>query len=641
MSNSNFKRYWNIRASSKESAEILIYEQIGAGFFEDGIGAKEFAKELKALGDIKTLTVRINSPGGSVFEGQAIYSQLKAHKAEKIVHIDGIAASIASVIAMAGDLIIMPKNATMMVHDPTGMTIGNADDMRKMAEALDTIKLGIIAAYRDKTGLSDEKISELMTDETWMSAADAVKNGFADEIDEPVKIAASFDLSIFKNFKNVPATLLPGNKGDVKVEDKSYKKDLFAERERVCALRAIAKEFRCETLADQAISEGWSEDQLRVSILAEMKVKKTESIVALSTSAITGGHVEMQKKLIPARSPKYWDLFRGGQHTFQDSNESWGEFLKRVTLNIRNAMTETIPSEGGFSVPVQYAATLMDDSLETELVRPRAWVWPMTTASLKIPAWDGATHSSNLYGGFSGTWLAENATATDQKGKLRQMTLTAKKLGIYTSATSELVSDGLNFEVSLTDAIRKALSWYLDLAFLTGDGATKPLGILNSDSLITVSKESGQLGSTIVYENLSKMYARLHPNCHRKAVWLCNSTAIPQLLQLSLGLGTAGIHFPVLRETDGRFFIFGREVLFTEKLPALGTKGDIILADLSQYMIGLRQDVYLERNNAPGWHEDVLSYRILLRCDGQPSWDQAITPKNGDSLSWAVTLQAR
>src|SRR4030067_2587532 len=161
-----WKRYFNMKAKSEDEAEILIYEEIGASFFSEGIGAKQFAKELKALGEIKSLTIRINSPGGCVVEGQAIYSQLKSHKAQKTVIIDGLAASIASVVAMAGDVIHMPKNATMMIHDPWTMEVGTAEDMRKTAEALDTIKLGIMAAYRDKSKLDDETISRLMSAET-------------------------------------------------------------------------------------------------------------------------------------------------------------------------------------------------------------------------------------------------------------------------------------------------------------------------------------------------------------------------------------------------------------------------------------------------------------------------------------------
>jgi HK97 family phage major capsid protein len=459
-------------------------------------------------------------------------------------------------------------------------------------------------------------------------------------------MAASIDLSSFKNFKNIPANLLPGNKGDSNTmedktvnHDKVYRKDLVAEKERVSALLTIGKEFKCKDMADQAILEDWTEDQLREKVLAQIRNKQTEPISTVQT-AFVGSPGEAQKGLIPARSPKYFDLFRGA--SFQSARESWGDFLKRVTLDIRNEThMEKIPSEGGFSVPVQYAATLLDESLEDEIVRPRATIWPMTAPTLAIPAWDSATHTSNLFGGFSGTWMAEGGTGTDQTGKLRLINLTANKLGIWTAASSELIQDGLNFETSLTDAIKKALSWFLDYAFLSGTGAGQPKGVLNSASLIVQAKETGQTAATILYENLSNMYARLHPSCHKRAVWLCNSSAIPQLLQLTLGIGTAGTHFPVLRETDGRFFIFGKEVLFTEKLPALGSEGDIILVDLSQYMIGMRSDVYLERSNAPGWHTDTLSYRILLRADGQGSWDKTITPKNGSTLSWVVTLAAR
>jgi HK97 family phage major capsid protein len=219
--------------------------------------------------------------------------------------------------------------------------------------------------------------------------------------------------------------------------------------------------------------------------------------------------------------------------------------------------------------------------------------------------------------------------------------LTAQKLGCYCQASNELIADGISFEEMLGGAMKKAVSWFLDYAFIQGPGAGQPLGILAADSLITVNKESGQLASTILYENLANMYARLHPSCHKRAVWLCNSSAIPQLLQISVGIGTAGVHYPVLKEESGKFFIFGKEVIFTEKLPALGSKGDVILCDLSQYMVGLRRDLSIEKDQSPGWTEDIASYRVLLRACGQPSWDKVITPRNGSTLSWAVALQAR
>jgi len=633
------KRYWDIKAKA-ETCEIYLFEMIGKDYFSDeGITAKQFQSDLKALGPVSQIDLHVNSPGGNVWDGIGIYNILKSHKAEKRGFVDGVAASIASAILCACDHVTVYENSLCMLHNPAGLCCGQASEMLKVAEALNKVKSSLISIYRDKTGMSEQQISEIMDEETWWDGYEAKRHGLADFVEAPVSMAASIDLSSFKNFKNIPARLLPGNKGDTMEEktqhERVYKKDLHLEKERVAACLAIGKEFKCEDVANQAILEDWSEDQLREKVLSQIKNKKSEPV-----TLFMGSSGEVKKGLIPARSPKYFDLFRGAN--YQEAKESWGDFLKRVTLDIRNEThMEKIPSSGGFSVPVQYAATLLDESLEDEICRPRATIWPMTTSALSIPAWDSATHTSNLFGGFAATWTGEGSTAIDQKGKLRLMTLTAKKLGIWTAASSELIADGLNFEVSLTDAIKKALSWFLDYAFLQGIGAGEPVGVLNSPSLIVQTKETGQLSSTIVYENLANMYARLHSSCHKRAVWLCNSSAIPQLLQISLALGAAGTHFPVLRETDGRFFIFGKEVLFTEKLPALGSQGDIVLVDLSQYMIGMRSDVFLERSNAPGWHTDTLSYRILLRADGQGSWDKVITPKAGSTLSWVVTLQAR
>ena len=126
------KRWYEFRAQAK-GAEIVIYDEIGAF----GIPARAFLDELKALGPVGELTVRINSPGGSVFDGVAIYNALKRHDATITIWIDGIAASIASMIAMAGDGVVMPENAMLMLHDPSALVIGTAADMRGMAEALD------------------------------------------------------------------------------------------------------------------------------------------------------------------------------------------------------------------------------------------------------------------------------------------------------------------------------------------------------------------------------------------------------------------------------------------------------------------------------------------------------------------------
>jgi ATP-dependent Clp protease protease subunit len=188
------KRWYEFRAQAKGPAEIVIYDEIGAF----GIPAKAFLDELKALGPVAELTLRINSPGGSVFDGVAIYNALKRHDAAITVWVDGIAASIASMIAMAGDEVVMPENAMLMLHDPSGLVMGTATDMRAMAEALDRMKAGMVTAYRDKSGRDDAEIESLMRDETWLSAQEAVALGLADRVEAPVRMAAHFDLSRFR-----------------------------------------------------------------------------------------------------------------------------------------------------------------------------------------------------------------------------------------------------------------------------------------------------------------------------------------------------------------------------------------------------------------------------------------------------------
>ena len=193
------ERFWDISNKGKGKGEILIYSDIGqGGFFSEALGAKQFAKDLKDIGEVSALDIRINSRGGSVFDGLAIMNILKSHSAEKTVYIDGIAASIASVIAMAGDKVVMPENAMLMIHDPSALAMGTADDMRKMADALDKMKKSIMTAYRDKTSLPDDELWNMMKEETWMSAEDAKEKGFADEVATAVKAAASYDLSIYK-----------------------------------------------------------------------------------------------------------------------------------------------------------------------------------------------------------------------------------------------------------------------------------------------------------------------------------------------------------------------------------------------------------------------------------------------------------
>jgi ATP-dependent Clp endopeptidase proteolytic subunit ClpP len=193
------KSWYTIRARAS-GTEVLIYDEIGAY----GVTAKGFLAELGALPNDAALDLRLNSPGGSVFDAVAIFNALKRHAGEITVWIDGIAASAASYIAMAGDTVVMPQNAFLMIHDPSGLVMGTAEDMRSTAEALDKVKGSLIQGYAAKSGKPDAEIAALMAAETWLDAQEALALGLIDRIAEPVKLAASFDIA---RFRNAPAKL--------------------------------------------------------------------------------------------------------------------------------------------------------------------------------------------------------------------------------------------------------------------------------------------------------------------------------------------------------------------------------------------------------------------------------------------------
>lgn len=190
------------------NGELLIYDQVGESLWEEGVTAKSFATDLKALGKkIKNLTVRINSPGGSVWDGLAIYNSLKQHHANVTVYIDGLAASIASVIAMAGDEVRMADTALMMIHNPQGSAVGDSRVMREVADMMDKAKSQLIKAYAAKTGRGESELSDMLDDSTWMTSEEAYEKGFIDGIvEQDVALAACHTQSVPSAYR-VPATL--------------------------------------------------------------------------------------------------------------------------------------------------------------------------------------------------------------------------------------------------------------------------------------------------------------------------------------------------------------------------------------------------------------------------------------------------
>lgn len=197
------KSWFQMKATSETSADIYIHDEIGMW----GVSAKRFTEDLISLGNISHINLHIHSPGGEVFEGIAIYNQLKNHNATITVYIDGLAASMASVIAMVGDEVKMPKNAMMMIHKPWGVSWGDANDMRDYADLLDKVENVLIPAYMEKTGKTKEEIEAMLGEETWLTAEECVEHGFANTVIEPVKAMASLSSKRIEEFKSMPKSL--------------------------------------------------------------------------------------------------------------------------------------------------------------------------------------------------------------------------------------------------------------------------------------------------------------------------------------------------------------------------------------------------------------------------------------------------
>lgn len=205
-------KFWQVKNEVNGNSEILLYGPIAgeSSWWGDEVTPRSFAEDLESLGG-KDVTVRINSGGGDVFAAHAIHNQLVAYKGRVTVVIDGLAASAATIIAVAGDRIIMPANALFMIHNPAiGLSdYYGADELLKTAEALNTIKGSIVAAYRKRCKASAEELAAMMDAETWMGAAECLEKGFVDEIQGSVSpvlngsslVVNSVDFDL-KNFKN-------------------------------------------------------------------------------------------------------------------------------------------------------------------------------------------------------------------------------------------------------------------------------------------------------------------------------------------------------------------------------------------------------------------------------------------------------
>jgi HK97 family phage major capsid protein len=335
------------------------------------------------------------------------------------------------------------------------------------------------------------------------------------------------------------------------------------------------------------------------------------------------------------------DFFSTIWHNAPRSREHDAKMDRLRTVS--NAFSSNDGSSGGFLVPETMRSEILQLSLEDSVVRSHATVIPMSSASILLPFVDETSRVSSVRGGIVGYWTEEAGAATLSNATFGSKRLNAHKLTTYTEVPNELLADGIAFEAFVGSAFPQTIAFYEDDAFMNGNGVGQPEGYQNSAAAVVVTKESGQPNTTIVWENIVKMYSRMLPSSLNKAVWVVPPNAFPELATMALSVGTGGSAIWLNNGQVGPpMTILGRPVIVSEKAPTLGAQGDIAFVDMSYYMIGDRQAMTATSSLDYKFQQDMTAFKVVERVDGRIWQSSALTPKNnGSTLSSVVLLGAR
>jgi HK97 family phage major capsid protein len=314
-----------------------------------------------------------------------------------------------------------------------------------------------------------------------------------------------------------------------------------------------------------------------------------------------------------------------------------------------SGLNEGLPSDGGFLVQTDFATELLKRAYETGQVASRCRRIGISgnANSLKINGIDETSRADgSRWGGVRAYWTAEAGDKSNATPSFRQIELSLTKLTGLAYATDELLQDAGALESVLMTAFSEEFGFKLDDAIINGDGSGKPLGILASSALVSVAKEAGQPADTIQPENLIKIWSRCWARSRINSVWFINQDIEPQLFTLGIAVGTGGgtVYMPPGGLSSQPYgTLFGRPVIPIEQCQTLGDKGDIILADMSQYILADKGGVQSASSIHVRFVNDESVFRFVYRVAGQPIWHSALTPFTGaaNTLSPFVTLNAR
>lgn len=325
---------------------------------------------------------------------------------------------------------------------------------------------------------------------------------------------------------------------------------------------------------------------------------------------------------------------------------NWGNAINSAA---GDGMNTFIGHDGGYLIPGAFGAMIDNIAIEASVIRPRATVIPMTTQMISFPALDDVTHASNtLFGGVQAYWVGEEGQLTATKPKFRNVELRLHKITAFAYVSGESLDwSPLALDAWLPTKLAQAIAWKEDDGLIGGvGGAGLPVGLLNSPCKITVSKETGQKDATIVFENIVNMDSRVwQPAGTESLIWIANRTIKKVLPLMNLAVGTGGVpvFMPANAAADRPLqTLYGFPIVFTEHAPALGSLGDITLANVREYYVGIAVGkTRTDRSIHLKFDFDQVAYRVVTYSGGVHSWRVPFQPQNGDTLSPVIKLEAR
>lgn len=310
--------------------------------------------------------------------------------------------------------------------------------------------------------------------------------------------------------------------------------------------------------------------------------------------------------------------------------------------------SEGVDSDGGFLVNQDFSTEILRRVNDISVIASRVRRIPIgaNANGLKINAIDETSRANgSRFGGVRGYWLAEGAPITASMPKFRQMSWNLHKLGVLLYATDELLQDSTALGAVMMDGASEEVSFLVDDAIMNGTGAGMPMGLLNSPSKIAVSGESGQAAGEILPENIFKMWSRMWARSRLNSVWFINQDIEPALYSMTFPVGTGGqpVYMPPSGVSTSPYAtLLGRPLIPTEFNSTLGTEGDIVLADPTQYLLVDKGGLQAATSIHVAFLTDQTAFRWIYRVDGRGLWNQPLTPyKGSNTLSPIITLATR